>query len=128
MCEECGCGEKTALVCAVCGGRMVLINDVPVCTACGARGNSAADVHEHHGHAHSHHGEQPRSGPDDLTRLRILLPHWLEHNEEHLHDLRAWAAKARELRREAAAELIGIAIEHMEACNEALDEAMGALE
>jgi len=116
-----------ALTCAECGGRMVLINDVPVCTACGARGNSAAGVREHHGHAHSHPGEQPRSGPDELTRLRILLPHWLEHNEEHLHDLRAWAAKAHELQKGAASELMGVAIEHMEACNQALAEAMEAL-
>jgi len=35
--------------------------------------------------------------PDDLAKLRILLPHWIEHNEEHAASFQRWAARAREL-------------------------------
>ena len=130
MCEECWCGEKTALVCATCGGRMVLIDDVPVCTACGSRGGAEAGAHAHHEHhdqVHTHSGEQPRGRPDELTRLRVLLPHWLEHNDEHLHDLRAWAATAHLLQQQAAGDLMEQAIKHMEAGNRALAAALEAL-
>jgi predicted RNA-binding protein len=27
----------------------------------------------------------------DLEKLRVLLPHWIEHNAEHANELRSWA-------------------------------------
>jgi len=130
MCKECGCGEEAALVCLTCGGRVVLIDGIPVCTACGARGSAegVAPPAEERPHHEPSHRDQPSKGrPDDLTRLRILLPHWLEHNDEHLHDLRAWAATARTLGQGAASDLMEQAIKHMEAGNRDLAAALEAL-
>ncbi len=31
----------------------------------------------------------------DLDKLRILLPHWIEHNHAHAHEFADWAEKAR---------------------------------
>ena len=31
----------------------------------------------------------------DLEKLRVLLPHWVEHNEEHNKEFRKWAERAR---------------------------------
>ena len=30
---------------------------------------------------------------NDTDKLRILLPHWVEHNGEHAAEFRKWAAK-----------------------------------
>ena len=27
-------------------------------------------------------------------KLRVLIPHWIEHNEEHASEFRTWAAEA----------------------------------
>ncbi|MBC7261700.1 MAG: hypothetical protein H5T63_06770 [Chloroflexi bacterium] len=31
---------------------------------------------------------------DDRDKLRLLLPHWIEHNAEHASEFRRWAEKA----------------------------------
>lgn len=33
----------------------------------------------------------------DFIRLQKLLPHWVEHNEEHAQKFEEWAEKARQL-------------------------------
>jgi len=48
-----------------------------------------SDEHKHHHHDHTG-GEHT-----DLDKLRVLLPHWIEHNEEHAASFESWAAKAR---------------------------------
>jgi hypothetical protein len=30
---------------------------------------------------------------NDLEKLRILLPHWVEHNAQHASELRTWAER-----------------------------------
>ena len=30
---------------------------------------------------------------DDLKKLQLLLPHWIEHNEEHAHEFHTWAER-----------------------------------
>jgi len=127
MCRECGCGEEAALVCEQCGGHMVLVDGVPICTACGARGQPEEAAHAAHHHGHAHGAGAYAGRPDDLTRLRVLLPHWLEHNEEHLRDLRAWAKTARDLGQGQAADLLERAVEQMEAANQELAAALDAL-
>ena len=32
--------------------------------------------------------------PSDVDKLRVLLPHWIEHNAEHAAEFRLWAARA----------------------------------
>ena len=31
---------------------------------------------------------------NDLEKLRVLIPHWIEHNEEHAGEFRRWAEQA----------------------------------
>jgi len=28
---------------------------------------------------------------NDLEKLRVLIPHWIEHNQEHADEFRRWA-------------------------------------
>ncbi len=37
---------------------------------------------------------------DDLEKLKKLLPHWIEHNDEHARTYRDWAGKMSSLGRE----------------------------
>ena len=132
MCEECGCGLDTALLCPKCGGRMVLINNQATCLSCGATPSPNVEPPEREEHHHHHHAghvhEETKAEPDDLTKLRILLPHWIEHNEEHGASFERWVAGARALRRGETAQRIEDAVERMAACNQALRAALEALE
>jgi hypothetical protein len=31
---------------------------------------------------------------NDVEKLRVLIPHWIEHNEEHANEFRHWAEQA----------------------------------
>ena len=131
MCKECGCGLDTGLVCPECGGGMVRINDQPTCLSCGATPAPDADPPEHEEHHHHHAGhthEEAKAVLDDLAKLRILLPHWIEHNQDHAASFQRWVARARELGQNKAAQRIEEAVERMAACNQALTAALEALE
>jgi hypothetical protein len=126
MCTECGCGLDTGLTCPECGGRMVLVNNQATCPECGATPPAREEHHHHHHHAeHAHEGE---ARPDDLTKLRVLLPHWIEHNEEHAGSFRQWAARAAGMGQDESARQIEAAAAHMIACNRVLDAALKSLE
>ena len=58
----------------------------------------------------------------DLEKLRILLCHWIEHNEEHADEFRRWAEKAGE-----AAPYVLVAAERMGYVNQALAAALEKL-
>jgi hypothetical protein len=64
---------------------------------------------------------------NDIEKLRILLPHWSEHNAEHASEFRTWAERAREAGEDAAAASIEAAAEQMAAANKSLREAMTLL-
>jgi hypothetical protein len=55
-------------------------------------------------------------------KLRVLLPHWIEHNAEHAADFRTWAGRAGEAESEVEAAAV-----HMEAANESLASALAKL-
>ncbi len=38
---------------------------------------------------------------DDAAKLKILLSHWVEHNEEHAEEFTEWALKAKSQRQAA---------------------------
>ncbi|HEY74485.1 MAG: hypothetical protein B6I35_10335 [Anaerolineaceae bacterium 4572_32.2] len=76
--------------------------------------------HHHHDHTGSEH--------TDLDKLRILLPHWIEHNDEHAASFEGWAEKARVLGQAKAAQQIEEVAERMAACNQSLAAALEALE
>jgi hypothetical protein len=108
---------------------MVLINGQPVCTSCGASPSPDADPpkqEEHHHIGHTH--EEAKEMPDDLAKLRFLLSHWIEHNQEHAESFQHWAARAREMGQDEAARQIEQAVERMAACNQALNAALQLLE
>ena len=110
---------------------MVLVNGEATCLSCGASPAPDADPPEHEEHHHHHTGhthEETKAELDDLTKLRILLPHWIEHNEEHAAGFERWVARARELGREETAQRIEEAVGRMAACNQALRAALEALE
>jgi len=58
----------------------------------------------------------------EREKLRILLPHWIEHNGEHAEEFRRWADRSG-----SAEELILAAAELVEEANERLEEALEAL-
>ncbi len=103
MCLDCGCGEHSAFVCPECGGRVILIDEEPRCLSCGAspprEGASAgqAEYHHHHQGKHTHVDEEASgsAGEELLGKLRVLLPHWIEHNAEHAESFCTWAERAR---------------------------------
>ncbi len=65
-------------------------------------------------------------------KLRVLLPHWIEHNNGHEQDSLQWAGIAREEGMTAVASAIEEAVQAMREVNRhferALTEAGGALE
>ena len=60
--------------------------------------------------------------PTDLEKLRVLLPHWIEHNAEHAGEFRTWAERGREV-----GEQILEAARHLELANQALTKALEML-
>lgn len=62
---------------------------------------------------------------NDIEKLRVLLPHWLEHNASHADDYRAWIERARAAGADHVAEHLAAAVEKLEAVNRDLG---GALE
>jgi hypothetical protein len=58
----------------------------------------------------------------EIDKLRILIPHWIDHNEEHATEFRSWSSKT-----DSAAKDIEIAAARMEAVNDALRAALKQL-
>jgi hypothetical protein len=64
----------------------------------------------------------------DVQKLRVLLPHWIEHNAEHAAEFREWAERARAAGQEGPATDIALAAEEMEWVNEQLAAALKKLD
>jgi hypothetical protein len=65
----------------------------------------------------------------DLDRVRVLVPHWIEHNSEHAQEFRDWATRVRDLAAglavaDEAADAMVQAAEAMEQSNLRLAEAL----
>ena len=61
---------------------------------------------------------------NDIEKLRVLLPHWIEHNAEHAGEFRNWAGRAREAGEAHLADHIEAAAQKMEAANRDLQIAI----
>lgn len=63
---------------------------------------------------------------NEINKLRVLIPHWIEHNAEHEEEFRRWADKAGDHSAIllAAADSIALANEHL---HTALDSMGGSL-
>jgi hypothetical protein len=59
---------------------------------------------------------------NEIEKLRVLIPHWIEHNEEHASEFQLWA----ELAKEASQDILATA-ENMMRANQALAEALEKL-
>ena len=60
---------------------------------------------------------------DELGKLQVLLPHWIEHNQGHADECRKWAAAAGEGEVQSA---LNAAFEAMELVTQHLDKALAA--
>jgi hypothetical protein len=63
----------------------------------------------------------------ELEKLRALLPHWMEHNEEHAAEYERWAAMAESAGHGKAAEWIRSAAQQMAHSNRTLQQALDEL-
>ena len=79
--------------------------------------------HSHHEHEHSHHESEDIGVSKDEMTLRILLVHWVKHNQSHEKDFKEWVQKAKEMKKEEVGSYIESAIAYMEKANEMLMEA-----
>jgi hypothetical protein len=59
---------------------------------------------------------------NEIEKLRILIPHWMEHNNEHAEEYRRWAAPAAE----ASADILA-AVDALNKVNQALGIALEKL-
>jgi hypothetical protein len=59
---------------------------------------------------------------NEVEKLRVLIPHWIEHNEEHAGEYRRWAGQA-----DIASQDILAAAESMKRVNRALATALERL-
>jgi hypothetical protein len=53
----------------------------------------------------------------EIEKLRVLVPHWIEHNEEHADEFRRWGKKSTDISQDllAAADTIAKTNEILEA-------------
>ncbi|HET98276.1 MAG TPA: hypothetical protein ENN98_06235 [Desulfurivibrio alkaliphilus] len=59
-----------------------------------------------------------------VEKLRVLLPHWIEHNQGHAAEFRKWSAAARAEDCKEPATLIDRAAELLEEVDRLLSEAL----
>ena len=64
---------------------------------------------------------------EELTKLKILLKHWVEHNKEHSQEFIAWADKAKALGEAATGEKMLQAAGEMDKAGEFLSQALRKL-
>ena len=76
------------------------------------------------GHIHeSNHSHIDTIENKDEKTLKILLVHWVNHNESHEEGFREWVDKARNMGKDETANNIEKAIEYLQKANEMLIEA-----
>lgn len=59
-----------------------------------------------------------------IEKLRVLLPHWIEHNDGHAVECRKWSDIARSEGEEKVAQYIDEAVQTMDKVNELLEKAL----
>ncbi len=64
------------------------------------------------------------SEQNTIEKLRVLLPHWIEHNNNHIAEFRKWEGEARKESGGEVAQLLDKAISDMEVAGKSLSEAL----
>ena len=59
---------------------------------------------------------------NELEKVRVLIPHWMEHNDEHAEEYRRWAEEVTEARADLLA-----AVEALKNVNQTLATALEKL-
>ena len=92
-------------------------------------------AHEHpHEHSHTHDHEHPHShehsheGFESVQQAQALMKYMLDHNRHHTEELHDVCHKLEDMGRAAAAEKLGAALAGYYAGNDALAQALAALE
>lgn len=60
----------------------------------------------------------------DLEKVRVLLPHWLEHNKSHAGEFSDWAELVRKGGNSEVAALLDEAVRQLQAVDNVLAEAL----
>jgi len=71
--------------------------------------------------------DEPNKATDDLQKLRVVLPHWIEHNSAHTQEFEKWADKAKKLGRSAVHDEILSAVRKLREANAHLRKALEGL-
>lgn len=82
-------------------------------------------MHDGHDHSHSHGHSTVENNEADKTKL--LLKFTLDHNIQHVAEIKALADKLEKESQTEAAVLIRESIAHYESGNEKINEALGKL-
>jgi hypothetical protein len=64
------------------------------------------------------------SEQNTIQKLRVLLPHWIEHNNNHITEFRKWETEARAESGQEVALLLDKAISDMEEAGKSLSKAL----
>ena len=64
---------------------------------------------------------------DDAAKLKILLSHWIEHNEEHAQEFTEWALKAKSNGKGEVHDHMMKAVQQMNGANKSLLAALERL-
>lgn len=64
---------------------------------------------------------------NDLEKLQILLPHWIEHHAEHAAELRTWAERIRHASRADVAERLLAAAVSLQQAGEHLSDLLSQI-
>jgi hypothetical protein len=59
-----------------------------------------------------------------IEKLRVLLPHWIEHNKNHIAEFRKWEGEAKKESGVEVAQLLYKAISDMDKAGKSLSEAL----
>lgn len=65
---------------------------------------------------------------DEREKLKMLLEHWIEHNQEHSEEFREWAGKAKDAGQAAVHDGILEAARQLDKANDSLRKALAGLE
>jgi hypothetical protein len=65
---------------------------------------------------------------DELEKLRKLIPHWMEHNDEHAETYKSWAEKMSSLGKKELSEILIRLHQESRKLREFFKEAMGMID
>jgi hypothetical protein len=61
---------------------------------------------------------------DELEKLKKLIPHWMEHNDEHAETYKSWAEKVSSLGKKELSEILIRLHQETKTLRELFEEAM----